>query len=550
MTVRQIRARLAADLEVGAGNVLTARIALGLGLDEPLLTFDTEVDGRPAWVPLSLRTVDELVRARAAALAELGVGPRDPVAVQADSAAEQLLAFLALTRLGAIPALVNARLDGDRAARYLARLGAVGLLADPAHQAALAGRETGLPVLADPAALGAGDPALAPPAYRFAPDDPIAITHSSGTTGLPKAVGHSHRSLYAAIRHRLALPRPQGSDRMLSALPAAHAATLIAVNLALSAHARIALLSAQDGAGVLDAIERYRPHGVFGFAATWSDLARHELAARDLSSVALWWNTGDCAHEAHIRQLVAQGSREVLADRRRVRRPGSAFVDGLGSTEMGHSHFHITHTNETAHYGRCVGKPHSFVECAVLGPDHEPLGPGEVGELGTKSPTLALGYWNDSVTTHRTRLRGWFLTGDLVYRDAEGSYYHLDRSVDSVRLDSGGRLFTALSEERVLAGCPDVLDCTVVAVREGERVVTDVLLQLAAGADRERDRTKEVAALLDEATAATLRRVCLVTDADLPLGPTGKVRKVLLRERHRAAAAAAAEDAADTGAQQ
>jgi acyl-coenzyme A synthetase/AMP-(fatty) acid ligase len=92
-----------------------------------------------------------------------------------------------------------------------------------------------------------------------------------------------------------------------------------------------------------------------------------------------------------------------------------------------------------------------------------------------------------------------------------------------------------MSEERVLAGSPDVLDCTVVAVRDGERVVTDVLLQLAAGADRERDRTKEVAALLEEPVAATLRRVIAVDEADIPLGPTGKVRKVLLRERHLAA---------------
>ncbi len=205
---------------------------------------------------------------------------------------------------------------------------------------------------------------------------------------------------------------------------------------------------------------------------------------------------------------------------------------------MGHSHFFITHGPGTDRYGRCVGRPHAFVDCAVLGPDGEALGPGEVGELGTTSPTLALGYWNDSATTYRTRVRGYFLTGDLMYRDGEGYYYHVDRAVDSVELGGGKRLFTAMSEERVLARCPEVLDCTVVAVKDGDEVVTDILLILAAGADPAADRTKEVTAALDEHTAATVRQVLVVADDQIPLGPTGKVRKVLLRQRYLDAAAA------------
>ena len=46
--------------------------------------------------------------------------------------------------------------------------------------------------------------------------------------------------------------------------------------------------------------------------------------------------------------------------------PGSSFVDGLGSTEMGHSAFHITHRLDTDRYGRCVGRPHVFADVALL----------------------------------------------------------------------------------------------------------------------------------------------------------------------------------------
>ena len=544
MSVKGIRARLAADPQVGAGNVLPTLMRIGMGLDEPMLSFDTEIDGHPARQALTIRELDTAVRARAAALHGLGIRPRDPVAVYAGSAADHMLGFLALARLGAIPALLNPNVDGEKAARYISGLKAVGVLTDRARREKLADRDTGAPHLADVADLGQGDPDTAPEPYQHSNDDPVAITHSSGTTGMPKAVVHSHASLYAAIRYRLALPRPQGSDRMLCALPVPHAAEIIATNLALSAHAEVFFLSSQAGADVLDAIEQWRPRGVFGFAATWADLARYDLDARDLSSVALWWNTGDCAHEAHIRRLIARGSRQVprrpgaaggeLDAAVRPTEPGSVFVDGLGSSEMGHSHFFITHTKDTNHYGRCVGKPHEFVDCAVLGPDGQELPIGEVGELGTKSPTLALGYWNDSATTYRTRVRGYFLTGDLMYRDEEGYYYHMDRLVDSVDLGEGHRLFTAMSEEKVLAACPDVLDCTFVAVRDDDgRAVTDVLLQLAQGADPNLDRKPQIARALDPWVAATLRRVVVVGDGHIPLGPTGKVRKVALRERYR-----------------
>ncbi|MGW4649971.1 class I adenylate-forming enzyme family protein [Kitasatospora sp. NPDC004289] len=544
MSIRSIRARLAADPALGAGNVLTTRIALGEGLDEPLLTFDTPVDDHAAWQPFTLRELDLAVRSRAAALHELGIGRRDPVVVWSTAAADHVLTFLAAARLGAIPALLNPNLDGEKAALYIHRLRASGILTDAEHRERLAGYDPGAPLLPDVATLGLGDPAKAPEPYRHWGGDPVAITHSSGTTGLPKAVVHSHDSLYAAIRYRLALPRPQGSERMLSALPAPHAATLIISNLVMSQHAQLAVLSSQTGAGVLDAIERWQPGGVIGFAATWADLARHDLSERQLQSVALWWNTGDCAHEAHIRRLIAVGSRESVSREGRVRTPGSVFVDGLGSTEMGHSHFFISHSQGSDRYGRCVGRPHAFVDCAVLAPDGSELGPHEIGELGTKSPTLALGYWNDSVTTYRTRVRGYFLTGDLMYRDEEGYYYHVDRAVDSVDLGNGHRLLTAMSEERVLAACPDVLDCTVVAVRENGAVVTDVLLQLAPQADQLADRSKEVTAALDEWTAATVRRVLVVPDERIPLGPTGKVRKILLRERHLAESEAAESEAA------
>lgn len=539
MTTRNIRAILAADPELGAGNVVTRLLEHGEDPDGPGLTFDVDVDGHPAWTPLTLGQLDERVRARAAWFHDHGVRLRDPIAVWTTAAADVMLNFLALNRIGAIPALLNGNLPPEIAAEYIRRLRASGVITDARHAELLRGHDVGAPLLGDVAEIGTGDPATAPPAYRHHPDDPISITHSSGTTGMPKAIVHTHTTLFAATRRiRLSGPRAQGTERVLCALPAPHTAGILSINQALCNRAELAFISSQRGADVLAAIESWRPTGVFGFAVTWADLARFDLTQHDMDSVALWFNTGDCAHEAHIRPLVSVGSHATYTRDGVVRVPGSTFIDGIGSTEMGHSAFHIAHRADTNRYQRCIGKPHVFADTAVLDPDGRPLGPGHVGHLGLKSPTVTPGYWNDSVTTFRTRLNGYYLTGDLVYTDEEGFYYHVDRAADAVDLGGGRQLYTSWTEERILAALADVVDCTVVATREQDTVTTDVLLVLRAGADPAVDRSAEVRAALGDAAVHTLRHITVVPDSEIPTGATGKVRKLVLRERAIAGQAA------------
>jgi 3-aminoavenalumate diazotase len=541
-----LRKVLAEDPGIGAGNVLAKLVEHGAALDGPGITFDTSVDGYPAWAPMTLGTLHGRVAARAAWLHDHGIGPRDPVAVYATSAADILLSFMALTWLGAIPALMNGNMPADVAAGYIDRLRGVGVLTDPAHRDLLAGQELRTPIIADAASLGDGDPASAPAHYQHHGDDPIAITHSSGTTRVPAAVVHSHSSLFAATRLvHLATPRSEQTERTLCVLPAAHAAGIISHQQALCNRHELLYLSAQggqfeqSGAAVLDAIERWHPTGVYGFAVTWAELARYDLSSRDLSSVSLWFNTGDCAHEAHVRKLVAAGSHLTVTRDGVQRVPGSKFIDGIGSTEMGHSGFSAVHRATSGRYGRCVGKPYQFAEIVLLDLETGQEVPvGQVGHVGMKSPTLAPGYWNDSVATYRTRRYGYYLTGDLMYRDADGYYYHVDRAVDAVDLGGGDWLYTAMSEERILVRCPDVRDCTVVAGQADGSVVTDILLLLAPGADPDADRTEAIRDALGEPAAATLRRVVVVPDEEVVIGPTGKVRKFLMRQRHLAATAA------------
>jgi acyl-coenzyme A synthetase/AMP-(fatty) acid ligase len=543
---KAIRAALADDPELGAGNVLPKLREHGVPPGEPAIAFDTSVGDHPAWTPLTVGDLCDQVAARASWLHHEGIEPRDPVAVYTASAADCLLSFLALNWLGAIPALINANVPGEIAAAYIRRLNGTGVLADQARLASLREHGLDLPLVADAAEAGSGSAATAPPPYRYAGADPVAITHSSGTTRTPAAVAHSHDSLFAATRElRLCGPRAHGQERVLSVLPAAHSAGILTLHQALCVGAQLLFLSGQGGppgrAGetVLDAIERWRPTSVYGFAASWSELARLDLTGRALDSVEIWFNTGDCAHEPHIRHLVAAGSHPAYRDGRLVRVPGSRFIDGVGSTEMGYSGFRITHTPESTRYDRCVGMPHTFAEVALLDPSTGAEVPdGQVGHVGFRSPTISLGYWNDSVNTFRTRRGGYYLTGDLMYRDADGYYYHVDRAVDAVDLGGGDWLYTAQCEERILARCPDVRDCSVISGPVDQAVVTDILLMLTDQAKPDEDRTSEVLAAVGSRVAETVREVRVVADDDLVTGPTGKVRKFLMRQRHLAGAAA------------
>jgi acyl-coenzyme A synthetase/AMP-(fatty) acid ligase len=548
---RQERARICSDTELGAGNVLERLKAYGRALDEPVLWTDGNWQAPDGDRPeaLTLGQLNEAVETYAGWYAGQGVRPRDPVAIHSYSSAEFAVNFLALTALGAIPSFVNGNLPPDIAREYIRRQGAVGAFTDPEHHQVLSGSGPGFRVTA--ADIRPEHRELLPPShpYRHDPTDPVLISHSSGTTGMPKGVPHTHRTLMYAQVHRLRYSTGTDMERTLVGLPGAHNAMVATLLYCLLLRTDIKLLSSQRGTAVLDAIEEFRPTTVLAFAGTFGEMAAEDLTARDLSGVQVWFNTGDAAHEAHIRALVQHGSHvKIGKDLRRTRVDGSVFVDGLGSSEAGYSVFHNRHTKDTSAYSRCVGKPISFAEAAVLAEDGTPLQPGEIGRLGLKSPTLTPGYWNDSLTWHRMRLGGYWLTGDLAHQDEQGNFYHLDRAPDAIRTGKG-ILFSTRTEELLLAELPELADCTVVGVApEGVRADWDgdgeaeayALLQLADedggddGGDRDEAWTGRVNAALAAAGLPPVTRALRMKPDDVAKGATGKVLKRVMRDRFAA----------------
>ncbi|MFJ7042675.1 AMP-binding protein [Streptomyces sp. JV178] len=552
---KQERSRICADTELGAGNVLDRLKAYDRPLDEPALWTDGTWQAPDGSRPdvLTLGQLYEVVETYAGWYAAHGVKPRDPVAVLSYSSAENAVNYLALTSLGAIPSLVNGNLRPDVARAYMRRQGAVGAFTDAEHHEVFS--ESGLGFSVTAAEIRPEHRELLPQSYpyRHDPTDPVIITHSSGTTGMPKGVPHTHRTLLYSQLHSLGYSTGADMERTLVALPGPHNASISTLLKCLLLRADIRLLSSQRGTDVLDAIEEFRPTTVLAFAGTFGEMAAEDLAARDLSSVRSWFNTGDAAHEAHIRTLVRYGHHQKMGrDLRLTRVEGSVFVDGLGTSELGNSVFRIVHTKDTSAYSRCVGKVVGYAEAAVLAEDGTPLPHGQIGRLGLKSPTLTPGYWNDSLTWNRMRLGGYWLPGDLAYQDEKGNFYHLDRATDAIRT-RGGVLFSTRTEELLLREIPEFVDCTVVGVApEGVRADWDgdgeaeayVLFQLAHddaadGTRVEGDEawTERVNAILADAGFPPVTHALPMKGDDVVKGATGKVLKRVMRDRLAADAA-------------
>lgn len=337
----RIRSAIARDSAAGAGNWLHAAARQQRDLDVPLLFLDQDWTGPTGEKTrsFSLRQLAGCVDRLAGGYHRAGIGPRDPVGVYAGAAVDYLTSYLALTSLGAIPVLVNRNLDPRVLTRFLDQIGVVGLVCD-AEVISELDTPAGLRVrLSTEEAVAQADGGSLPERYPYRHDDsdPVLITHSSGTTGFPKAVPMQHGNYFSAIRYRLGLPVPASAQRVLCALPSSHNSAIAQFSYSLLSGLPIRMMSTQSAGAVLEAIGEFRPTMVSGFSTTFAALSEADLHDYDLTSVSLWWNSGDAAHERHIRALQRHGRhQDVRASGRQVL-PGSAFTDALGSSEMGHS---------------------------------------------------------------------------------------------------------------------------------------------------------------------------------------------------------------------
>jgi long-chain acyl-CoA synthetase len=397
-----------------------------------------------------------------------GVRARTPVAVFIADSPLYYIYYVALCRIGAIATLLNSNMPGATAAEYLRRVGCLAIVVDATraqtlepHRGVLADANGTLPKILTTESVQLERGAHPATPYGHAADDVVLIAHTSGTTGLPKPVQFNHAGYFFGVRQQMfhVLGR-----KVLSALPHSHGS---AITMFMSTVIRGTPLFAQtrkDPESLLASVASWQANLIMAFPKPLVDLCRVDLEEWDLSSVSCWMSTGDASHEPHIRRLIRYGARVRGA----LRQPGSLYIDNLGSSEFAFGICRNVHSPETNSYDRCIGRPFEWVDVQIFGEDGQPVGAREVGRLGVKSPSVTSGYWRDAAATQKNLLHGYWLTGDLVFRDAGGLYYHVDRTTDRT-LVADRMLYSCQLEELLMKKLPEVFDCTIVGSGDTQR---------------------------------------------------------------------------------
>jgi acyl-coenzyme A synthetase/AMP-(fatty) acid ligase len=524
------RSHLAAMPELGGGNLLATAMAVH---PDPHIPFIRT--GRPVintaggeQNEFTLAQLDALTQSWSVWYHEKGVGPRDRVALYMADTFAYTIHLNALAQLGAIGVLINSKASPALALGLCARTTPVGIYTDQARLATISdGIESldGLRWVQLVEDLPAPAAASLPDAWRFkhAPEDPVSIMHSSGTTGIPKAVTQTHASSVAGPRFRLQNYVEPAHERMMTAQPQSHLGCIVYTAYSILAGTPLVALYDPTGEELTAAVHLHRPKGVMAFAHAYSELAALETPTGAVDSVDYWVNMGDAIHEAHIGAILAKRSPD---------QEPPTFYDRFGTTELGWGLVVQPRTLASERADRRIGKPDPVAEVAVLRADGSKAPVGEVGFFGAKGPSITAGYWNDSDTTYRSKLGGYWLTGDLVYQDVDGNYFVVDRTKDAIETAEGTG-YSVLMEEMLLSEISAITDCAVVAGRHGEQIVPVAVIITD-------ESPSEAGRLLAEAnevlTAAGHPRIVVLdvalTPQDFPVGVTGKVLKRELRERY------------------
>lgn len=548
----EARRKMMQDPTLGAGSFLDCALELNPNRERPFL-YKHHLDQRKRVVLTGYSLLDlQAIRDRYARWYWAnGVRPGEAVGVWVGEGTEPLFHFLALTALGAIPALLNDAMPLAGAKRYLDHVGVAGLVCDDPTAIAAAYR-------ADPqrrprfivpsAEVRAYDtPSPLPAAYphRHAADEVVALIHSSGTTGTPKATMLAHRQFWIGKEPRMLRFPAEPNDRLLCMMPHTHAgglsyfltATLLGLPMLAAAAWRREIIE--------PVMIEFQPTMVASFPRSFVELATGPAPVAAAARVHSWFNTGDGAHYGHIRRLVQLGQRPaglirpwLLPEEGSVQQalPGSQFIDGLGSSEMGMALFGQVTSPETQRNDRCIGKPIAIVQkAAILDEAGRELPDGVVGMLGVQTPTRTPGYWNDPKLTQTFELSGYWLTGDIARRDSEGRFYHLDRTVDVIDTLSGP-VYSLPIEEVLLADCAElIVDCAVIGVpspRGGQLPVANIKLQPGLKEPTLAQLLEHLNGVLRAAKLTELAAVNIARSAeDYPSGVTGKALKREMRTR-------------------
>ncbi|MEE2062009.1 class I adenylate-forming enzyme family protein [Rhodococcus artemisiae] len=356
-------------------------------------------------------------------------------------------------------------------------------------------------------------------AVDIRPDDLVWMPYTSGTSGKPKGVMHTHRSLLSILRNILVeLPGASTDDFLVHTAPLTHLSGYAMMAYFMRGAQQLALDHFDPGQ-LLSVVEKHRAT-VLPLVPTMINmlLPTLESGQYDVSSV----------------HTVIYGGSPIAPDRlaRAIKAFGPVFVQSYGLTEMPYNSYLSKQDHDFDPAGTVperlasAGRVSPFVEMRLMTADG-PAADGESGEIQVRGDAAMSGYWNLPAETAETLLEGgWIATGD-VGRMTDGFLHVVDRKKDMIV--SGGFNVYPTEVENAIYSLPEVAEVAVVGIpdeRWGETV--HAVIALREGCEVTQDQVEQ-ACLSSIAPYKRPRTVEFVDE--LPKTGTGKIKRREVKER-------------------
>ena len=355
--------------------------------------------------------------------------------------------------------------------------------------------------------------AAEPPGAELGDDDVYNIMYSSGTTGLPKGIVHTHyvRAMYCTLFAQTCRIVPESI--VLHAGSIVFNGAMIDLMPWMFVGATYILHEKFDAGRVIETIEREQVTHIIMVPAQIIAILNHPgFEPRRLQSLEMLQNLGAPLHVEYKHRV-----NELLPGR---------FYELYGLTE---GLMTVLDKHDAVRKEGSVGCPPPFMDIKIMRENGSEAAPGEVGEIVGRGPCLMAGYYKRPDLTEQTVRDGWLHSGDAGYLDEDGYLFLVDRIKDMIV--SGGVNVYPKDIEEVIIQHPAVRDVAVFGVADeqwGEVPVASVV-----PADAGAVSVQELIAWTNERVSAKFQRIQdVVVCAEFPRNVAGKVLKREMREAY------------------